>query len=226
MILLRGLLTALRSTISTFVLMFLIVYVFAILFTQLLGDSPAGKGRFEKVPMSMDYLMRQAFFSSQSDLIVDMLAQHWAYYVSIIVYLLVASMTIMNMLIGVICDSMTSLAEEEGEDMLLETVHGHIEKLLPELDADADGLVSENEFKKMLELPLVVRSFHEVGVDVVAMVDFADFIFADKTSLTIAEFTETVLRFRGSNQATVKDIVDIRKYISKEMREIENPSAC
>ena len=42
-----------------------------------------------------------------------------------------------------------------------------------------------------------------VGVDVVGMVEFSDFIFKDR-ELTFAEFVELVLQLRGSNQATVK----------------------
>jgi len=221
MVLIKGLSMAVRSTFSTFVLMFLIVYVFAILFTQLLSASTVGKGKFETVPMSMDFLMRQGVFPDQSDIIGDMLAEHWAYYMSIVIYLLLGSLTVMNMLIGVICEVVNTVSEVEGEEMLVGNVQEKIQKLLPELDSDHDGMVSDKEFKKMLELPTVVRNLHEVGVDVVALVDFADFIFTDNDFLSIPDFVETVLQFRGSNNATVKDIVDIRKYLAKELQELE-----
>ena len=56
----------------------------------------------------------------------------------------------------------------------------------------------------------------------VALVDLADAIFTDENGqeeeeLSFPKFMEVVLNLRGSNHATVKDIVDLRKFIRKTM---------
>jgi len=64
---------------------------------------------------------------------------------------------------------------------------------------------------------------HEVGVDVVGLVDFADTIFeltpgedhvGEEKQLTLAEFMKVVLDLRGDQNAKVRDIMGLRKYIN------------
>jgi len=66
----------------------------------------------------------------------------------------------------------------------------------------------------------------KIGVDVVGLVDFADCIFRDakyeNQQLTTSDFMELALQMRGTNKATVKDIVDMRKFILKELTKIES----
>jgi len=57
-----------------------------------------------------------------------------------------------------------------------------------------------------------------MGVDVFGLVDLTDFIFRDGHALDFGEFMELVMQLRGSNQATVKDIVDLRKFIVNEIK--------
>jgi hypothetical protein len=68
----------------------------------------------------------------------------------------------------------------------------------------------------------------EVGVDVVGLLDFGDVIVDDNDDLDFPNFMELVLQLRGSNQATVKDVVDLRKLmrnahltLSKDVAELK-----
>jgi hypothetical protein len=49
-------------------------------------------------------------------------------------------------------------------------------------------------------------------------VDFADFLFEEQTELSFATFMELVLSLRGTNTSTVKDIIDLRKFILTTMK--------
>merc|ERR1712151_788579 len=62
--------------------------------------------------------------------------------------------------------------------------------------------------------------------DVVGLVDLADTIFGgegleSEIKLTFEEFCEYVLQLHGSNTATVKDIVDLRKLFHRNAAEME-----
>mmetsp|Transcript_120685 Transcript_120685/g.269745 ORF Transcript_120685/g.269745 Transcript_120685/m.269745 type:complete len:95 (+) Transcript_120685:1-285(+) len=48
----------------------------------------------------------------------------------------------------------------------------------------------------------------------------ADYIFEEKDELTFSEFMEVVYELRGSNQATVKDVVDLRKCVREDISRI------
>merc|ERR1712151_156582 len=88
-------------------------------------------------------------------------------------------------------------------------------------------LISKAEFCDILRNREATKALHEVGVDVVGLVDFVDFIFggddseADGTTLTFSDFMDVVLQLRGSNTATVKDVVDLRKFITAQFQAIQ-----
>jgi len=101
-------------------------------------------------------------------------------------------------------------------------------KVVSLLDSDGDNTISKKEFVHILDNQDAVRC-QDVGVDVIGLVDFADFIFEDDTVCVAAEdnalhlpfsrFMEIVLQLRGSNNSTVKDIVDLRKFMRNALIE-------
>merc|ERR1712190_310854 len=70
----------------------------------------------------------------------------------------------------------------------------------------------------LLQQPEATRALQDVGVDPVGLIDFVDVIFGEADIISFGRFMETVLLLRGSNNATVKDIVDIRKRLVAEVR--------
>merc|ERR1719181_2701612 len=68
----------------------------------------------------------------------------------------------------------------------------------------------------LLETPSAARSLKEVGVDVVGLVDLQDYFFKDDEEFNFAAFVEIVLSLRGGNNATVRDVIDLREFIMNE----------
>merc|ERR1711933_489234 len=68
------------------------------------------------------------------------------------------------------------------------------------------------------------RALQDVGVDVVSLVDFTDFIFQNGRELTFSDCMDVVLQLRGTNASTVKDIVDLRKQVLAELAAIKEES--
>merc|ERR1719199_88134 len=92
-----------------------------------------------------------------------------------------------------------------------------------DLDLNKDGHISKNEFASLVQRPDAVIALKEVGVDVTSLVDYADIMFQSdkegkefKKTLTFAEFMDLVLTLRDTNQATVKDVTTLRKFIHNQ----------
>merc|ERR1711865_978371 len=132
-----------------------------------------------------------------------------------------ASLTIMNMLIGVLCEVVSGVAQMEKEEAFLKEVEMQVQAMVARLDADGDQSVSIHEFDGVMDSSELMHALQDLGVDVVAFVDFAHFVFRDKDELSVAEFLEMVIQFRGSKAATVKDVVDMRKFVSMELEHLE-----
>lgn len=88
------------------------------------------------------------------------------------------------------------------------------------LDADNSHTISKCEFETLLLKPEAAIALDNIGVDVVGLVDMVDLIFEDDEELSFPDFIDLVLRLRGSNKATVRDVVNLRKYVQNEMRNV------
>lgn len=222
MVLIKGMVIATRSVVATLVLLLLIIYVFAVLLTQQLSGTGAVDGCFETVPSAMNCLLLNGVFTEEREFIGKMLDVDWPYYCITIVYLLLASLTVCNMLIGVLCEVVSVTASIEKEDMMLQDLKRKIMMYIPGFNADTgEGAISKEGFVALMENQEAVQMLHEFGIDIVALVDFADFIYKGHEELDMKTFMEKILQCRGANQATVKDITDMRMFLLSEISDSE-----
>lgn len=221
MILIQAMLAAMRSVFGTLSLLLLITYIFAILFTQLLHGTPEAKGCFETVPGSMNCLMMLGVFPDQQSRFESLLDGSWVYYMTLLVYVSIAVLTVMNLLIGILCEVVGEVARVEKESMTVGDLKHKLLEVMTMIDSDGNNLVSAAEFEKLLTNEQACAILNDFGVDIYGLVDHSDFIFDEHSSLDFSDFVETVLKFRVDNTATVKDVVHIRKTISREILQLE-----
>jgi hypothetical protein len=237
LVMIKALSIALRSVAFAFILLGFLIYVFAILFTQLLKDPEHDDirvaGGFQNVPDSFLTLLTQGCFPDNTDVIYaigrynDDERQGIANFLMcafMVIYLILCSLTILNMLVGILCDVVSEVSDFEREEMLLLYVRETLEALLTKLGLDVSedegkkDSISRESFEDLLEKPEAIKVLHKVGVDVFALVDQTDFIFEnDRKALNFGDFFAVIMKLRGSNTATVKDMVDMRKLINTEI---------
>jgi len=217
MILLKGLWLASKSVFFTLVLLVLTVYLFALVFRQITDSTPIGDQYFPSVWTAFLSLLLKGTLPDLADWVNEVGRENLFLAALLMVFILFATLTVMNMLVGVLVEVVANVSTMENETMMVNMVRAKmllmIEKL--ELDKDGNGTLSKAEFEQLLVLPEAAQFMQSVGVDVVGLVEFSDFIFKEK-ELTFPDFVELVLQLRGSNQATVKDIVDMRKQMTAE----------
>eukprot|EP00929_Paragymnodinium_shiwhaense_P095894 TRINITY_DN5720_c1_g1_i1.p1 TRINITY_DN5720_c1_g1~~TRINITY_DN5720_c1_g1_i1.p1 ORF type:complete len:790 (+),score=197.57 TRINITY_DN5720_c1_g1_i1:114-2483(+) len=221
MVMIKGMAVAMRSVFFTLCLLGCIIYVFAIAFVQQLrGTVFDGSGRdpFESVPEAMKRLLLDGVLPDQGPFVEMVGSQGPFAWLAVMVYILLGSLTVMNMLVGVLCEVVSVVSSVEKESLLITFVRNQLLTMIKEsgLDSDGDNRISRQEFESLLEKEAAAKCLQMVGVDVVGLVDFTDFIFEGDKMLTFPDFMDVVLQLRGSNVATVKDIVDLRKMFMAE----------
>lgn len=224
MILVQAMMAAMRAVCSTMALLLIIIYVFSILFTQLFqgSDAEVKKGCFENVPQSMNCLLKNGVFSGQMQVSDGTLDAGLVYYLIMIAYLSLACLSVMNLLIGILCEVVTNVAQAEKEHMAANDVKNKLGEVMRGIDRDGDNLITESEFHMLVEQPQACQTLDSIGVDVVALADFGDFLFHEKHTLTLSEFTDTVMLFCTEKQATAKDVIEIRKLVMRETQALEH----
>eukprot|EP00928_Gymnodinium_smaydae_P068125 TRINITY_DN5119_c2_g1_i1.p1 TRINITY_DN5119_c2_g1~~TRINITY_DN5119_c2_g1_i1.p1 ORF type:complete len:760 (+),score=176.81 TRINITY_DN5119_c2_g1_i1:211-2490(+) len=236
MILVKGMIAATRSVFFTLCLLLIVIYIFGILFRQLARDNIAMSQKFTSVPESMYILMMQgAFLENVFILMNDLRAESallaWLFFF----FLLLASLTMMNMLIGVLCEVVSAVASCEKESLEGTFVKAKLMEIFistyPELRdvGIADIAITREQYTAVIQQPAAAKVLREVGVDVVGLIDLTDLFFErqqdhddDDNSehemlLSFGDLMESVLELRGSNTATVKDIMDLRKFFRNKM---------
>jgi len=226
MILIKGIAAATRSVFFTLCLLCLLLYIFGIAFTQLTEKSEVGDFYFPNVPASMYTLLMCGTLMDNIGEPLKQLGDLSFFFAALyLLFVLLATITVMNMLIGVLCEVVSTVAAVERETLNVTFVRSRLRKVLLLLDEDGSGSVSKEEFTKVLESREAVEALNEVGVDVEGLADFSEFIFSDEDGgsepkdLTFIEFMHVVLQFRGSNSATVKDVVELHKFTKQRLQQ-------
>lgn len=195
MVVIKGMTVAIRAVSATLMLLFFIVYVFAIGLKQLLAGTSAGEKIFPDVAISARFLLLATMCPDLIDFVNTVWDEGIFFALVFMTFVLIGAVTIMNMLIGILVGVMNTVASVEKESMLVDFAKATILKILrgtygnrvsqrKVIDADFDGCVSKAEFDALIQLPEACTAFLSMGVDPLGLQDYADFIFADHEKLT------------------------------------------
>jgi len=228
-ILIKGMAAAARSVFFTLALLIVLLYVFAIAFTQLLSKEPVGELHFSSVLKSMHTLwLYGALCDEITHLMSDLERAGIGPVLLLDAFILASALTVMNMLVGVLCEVVSAVATAEKEEQALGLVRRKMQEVFHELGMDSvlqgEAMITPQHFTEIVKNQEAARAMRNLGVDVLQMVDMADTFFADtdecgryKEELTFGEFLDAVVQLRGTNYATVKDLVNLKNYISKQL---------
>lgn len=177
---------------------------------------PVGAGYFSTVPNAiLSLLVYATFLDNLADFIYAVKADTNSFlFILTWLYILLAAITIMNMLIGVLCAVIDAVAAEEKESMMVDAVKEKFGGVVNDLDLDKNGTLSWPEFQAIMVTPTALSALESMNVDCESLIDCAeDFFFddGDKVAVTFEEFMDMILDLRGGQTATVKDIYSMGK---------------
>jgi len=217
----RGIVIVARTVVVIMCLLVMIIYTFAIVFTQLGKGTELEKRLCPDMLTTMGTLLLGGILPDIAPTTLEMATEHFFFGACFFIFVLMAYVMIMNMLIGVLVEVVAVVASVEKEKNQVASVKRVLQKWAPEADMDGDNLFGVSEFKRMLNHAGCAKDLNDVGVDAVALIDHADFVYRNKTELTFAELLAVVLGLRGRNDPKVQDLVQLRKFLHVEMLRIE-----
>jgi hypothetical protein len=228
MIMVKGIVTAAGVVGYTLGFLVVLTYVFAIAMTQLArGTDLSDEGEYMScVAMAMYSLTIHAtFLDDLADFANALKAQDSPMMLIVAsVFIVLASMTVLNMLIGILCSVIVSVAEEERFGILTDSVHQKFKSVMESLDENCDGQVSYKEFQQIIDHPEALRAFDSLKVNPETVVDFAQDWFLDETgqpkSLDLQAFMDMVMDLRGGQFVTMKEVMRMKKKMNSKFGEL------
>jgi len=218
----HGIVIVARTVVVIFCVLFLVIYTFAIVFTQLGKGTELEKRLCPDMLTTMGTLLLGGILPDISPTTQEFASEDIFFAAFFFLFVLLAYVMIMNMLIGVLVEVVSVVASVEKETNQVASVKRVLQKWAPEADMNGDNMFGVSEFKKMLNTTGCARDLNDVGVDAIALIDQADFVYRDKDELTFTELLSVVLGLRGRNDPKVQDLVQLRKFLQGEMQRLES----
>jgi len=227
LVLVKGVVSASRSVFLTLCLLFVVLFIFSVGLRQITKDTDLGEQYFGSIFDSMFSLFVYGTIPDQAGIIVDATNQQPMFGLVVLLYVFVAFLTVLNLLVGVIVQVVNVVSAVENEEIAVKDVRRRLMAAVENnVDSGWEGettVLSRDDFQFLVTQPDIVRALASLRVDCVALLESEDIIFSTTSlsggfpepveSISFGEFMEVVMQMRGSNQATVKDMVQLRKYV-------------
>lgn len=221
MILVKGLTSSIRSVMVTLALLVALTYIFAIVLKQLTLDSILGDEFYRSVPFGMKSLLYETVVPDNAVMLESMLEEAWYLPLIYVIFIGLSALTLMNMIIGLLCEVVSTVSAEETEAAEIARMTEKLHDAIAAVDTDFDGIVSPAEVSCLLSNKDAVQALSRVGIDVVALVQELD-VLVDTDGLPFDDFVEVVLQFRSAQAATVGVVAGLRKSIENLMSQLED----
>merc|ERR1719420_718569 len=122
-------------------------------------------------------LMHATFFDNLSFFTDALREDMWPLLILTFIFICLSGLTVMNMLIGVLCEVVSAVAESERSDIRMETLCTKMREVMKLLDENKNGLICYQEFTNIIQNQSAITVLSEGGVDPLRIGDFAELFF-------------------------------------------------
>ncbi|CAE7582215.1 Scn10a [Symbiodinium sp. KB8] len=256
-LLVKSIARAMNAVFNILFLLVLVTYLFAIIFTSQLAkpgtktvnvdlDEAEAKQLFANMVSSMLSLFTHGVLADElafAFLVIkeDSVPLFWLF----AVFVVFSGITLLNMLIGVLCQVVADNSREHEKNQILVDLKSSLEDAFEALDTSQDGIISEEEFKQMKTDPNVMEIFFRLGMEesaiiqrldhmqetifAVAKSDNADESFLTDSkdpasrrppSMSFKQFTDQVVDLQMNTSAGVLDVQSVAAKVRAEDQKI------
>jgi len=226
LVIIRGIGIAMRAISLVFALLGIIVYMGGIAFRVLLENTSIGKERFESVTQSMGTLLLDVALTGTKGgpLMREAYQVNPLYAFLIFCFALLANVTMMGVLAGLLVQTIKKVAEvEEEEKRMMDNLHtmenfwDHVRAL----DQDSDGFITRTEFIGLMSQRDTLKLLKKMDVDPEILITLSDFMFEENNGrLSQEAFNQWVLDLRETQKGTLKDHYVTRKFLLSKLLEM------
>lgn len=212
---------AARSVIVFFLLWLIVIYVFAVVMRQITDGSSVGERWFKTVPGAMNTLLLDGILADYSIIIKDLGDANAVYWIVILSFVLLSSVTIMYMLVGVLVEVVGVISSTEKEGMLVAHLSESIRGQLTAKGHNPESTLTKYEMQNFLLESEVCLMLSSLDINVEAIMEMLEITYDDLDKrgrqMTFGRLIEMLLNGREGNAATVKDKSDLLRVLKTQV---------
>mmetsp|Transcript_8872 Transcript_8872/g.19812 ORF Transcript_8872/g.19812 Transcript_8872/m.19812 type:complete len:577 (+) Transcript_8872:103-1833(+) len=132
-----------------------------------------------------------------------------------ILYIILASFTMLNMLTGILVGVVNATAEGEKIKASADKLREAIKTIVQQLDRNEDGEISRCEFEKLQRDKRVMQSLKALDIDTKEIQQYTEFFFPPRpdgleATVSMHDMTEAMLRTRPGSTVSALDLASMK----------------
>jgi len=214
----KGMKAASRAMCSSLLLLALLVYSFGIVLHMFLKDEPLTEKYYSTLPRVMWTLLLDGTFMDSTGAVLGKMLKIGTLSSMLAItvffgFILLSAMTVMNMLIGVLCEVVSSVSHKEKDLAAIKAVKDTILVQLECFDNDGNRKISQQELQHVISSSASVSVLKGLDVDVGYMTELQNLLFTSKDSeIEIETVLNLMLMCRGDLPVTVKHLISAQAF--------------
>lgn len=230
MVIIKGMVAATRTVVCTGALLCMVLYTFSILFTDAYHEKELPDGEEEPAVSSLFGTMGKSMFSLfiYGTVLDDVTAaangirasgNNWMM-AAFIIFILISSFMMLNMLIGVLVEVVGNTAEGEREKAIELNVREAISEIFDSMDKDSDREISRKEFFDMQNNKNVMDALEDLNIDSQHFHLYAELFFRPEENggkcpnICYEKLVGMILRLRPGSFVSALDFAAFSKAIT------------
>lgn len=209
---LKGVKVASRAVGSCLLIAFLLIYVFGIVMNMILRTEERVNEHFGTLPRTMWTLFVDGTLMDSTTVLSYLVyigeGHTFLAATVFVIFILLSAMTIMNMLIGVLCEVVSSVAAAEKHEGAVRMMKETIVVQLRNFDSDGNGMICKEELQHVMEDVETTEVLESLQVDVEYLKELQQTFFEHPDSeVSIEHIMDLMLELRGDLPTTQKHMV-------------------
>merc|ERR1711924_201956 len=224
-------LVASRAVASSLLMVTLLIYTFAIVLNLTLKDEDTinnalAPRNFSTIPRTMwTLLMDGTLMDSTGTVLSKMLFSGKLLPILaclvFMAFILLSAITVMNMLIGVLCEVVSDVAQSEKDDAAIRLAKESILLDLKKFD-DGDGMVTRSELLQVMKDPQSIVVLRGLNVDRLFFIELQQMLFTyEQSTVPIKVIMELLLMCRGDFPVTVQHMASSQAALFWQLDQLE-----
>lgn len=227
----KGMLAAVRSVGCATILLLLVLYVFAIIFTNEYHqglktdddeDMSGEEVLFGSLGKSMRHLLIMSTILDDITACTNTIRTSGKIHMllAFILCVLVSSFTLFNMLLGILCEVVEATQNFEQEKAEAQALNSTIRSFFATMDLDHDGVITHTEFLRMRSDVDIMDKLAALQIEHEEFKKYAELLFmpdvdGKRPTLELADVTKMISRLRPGQDITALDF----KHFGYEMKQ-------
>jgi len=239
-----GLIQSMRTIVWVFVIIFLMIYVVAIITTMQIGHNPIydiysktsggwdHRKYFGSVPKSMLTLFQIVTLDEWSVSVArHVITNNRAFFIFFVVFIFCTTYGLLKLVVGIIVENVLAAARANKHKIArleyeskLRTLDS-IREIFKLADADQSGEVDLEEFKDIIQDPDVIHQLKIIGVETEEAMDLFHILDIEgEGQLSQEEFISGILKLKGP--AKSKDLLAVQVLVDAMAKRMDHLNTC